>query len=488
LTPLISTSVNVVPILPALVLIGGALLVLVASLMDRRETGLGAGWIAVLSSLVAGATLLTVWENGITSFGGMVVSDGIGRFFSMLAVIVALVTSLTSLGVIGRWRTLHGEYHALVLMGAAGMCVMVVSVNLITLFLGLEILSLSLYTLTGYDRDRPRALEACMKYFLLGGVTSAILLFGIGLIYGVTGGTSFAALAEGTRSASGSTALMFYAGVGMLIIGFGFKIAAVPFHMWVPDVYQGAPTPVTGYMATGVKAAGFAALLRLFPIALDGIAAHWMEIFSVLAILTMVVGNVMALTQRDIKRLLAYSSIAHAGYLLVALVAAGGLGATDLGKASILFYSAVYAVTNLGAFAALCVFGPGREESTTLDDFAGFARRRPLAAAALTVFLFSLAGIPPTAGFAGKFYIFYAAVATGHVTLAIIGVMASLISVYYYLRVVIAMYMQEPLEDAPLGPLPVTVGVVLLVCVVGVLGLGVFPGSWMDIARVSIGG
>ncbi len=483
-----SISTDLTPILPALVLTGGAIIVLIASFMDRAENGLVPGWLAVAAAAVAGVLLFTSWESGVRSFGGMVASDGIGRFFSMLAVIVAMVTSITSLGVIGPWRTLHGEYHALVLLGAAGMSVMVVSTDLIAIFLGLEILSLSLYALAGYHRERSRSLEASLKYFLLGGVASALLLYGIALVYGVTGGTSLSVLARGARDASGPEGPLFYAGVALMIVGFGFKVAAVPFHMWVPDVYQGAPTPITGYMATGVKAAGFAVMLRVFPMALEGIAANWMEIFSVLAILTMVVGNLMALTQRDIKRLLAYSSIAHAGYLLVALVAAGGVGSTDLGRASLLFYSAAYAVTNLGAFAGLCVMGPGREEDTTLDDFAGFARRRPLAAAAMSVFLFSLAGIPPTAGFAGKFYIFYAAVATGHVTLAIIGVMASLLSVYYYLRVVVAMYMQEPVLSASTARLPVAIAFVLIVCVVGVFGLGVFPGSWMDLARVSIAG
>lgn len=281
---------------------------------------------------------------------------------------------------------------------------------------------------------------------------------------------------------------MFSAGVALMLIGFAFKIAAVPFHMWVPDVYQGSPTPVTGYMATGVKAAAFAVLLRIFPGALDSLASSWTEVFTVLAILTMVTGNVLALTQRDVKRLLAYSSVAHAGYLLVGLVASGEVGETVLGRGGILFYTAAYAVTNLGAFAALCVLGPGREDATDLSDYAGLARRHPLTAAAMAVFLLSLAGIPPTAGFAGKFYLFYAAVATGHTTLAIIGVLASLLSVYYYLRVIVAMYMEEP-EGETTGPaLPATVAAVLALCVVAVLGLGVFPGRWMDLARLSVGG
>jgi NADH-quinone oxidoreductase subunit N len=236
-----------------------------------------------------------------------------------------------------------------------------------------------------------------------------------------------------------------------------------------------------------VKAAAVAVLLRLCPISFEGLAVTWMEIFSALAILTMVVGNLLALTQRDLKRLLAYSSVAHAGYLLVALVAAGGLGATDLGRGSILFYSAAYAITNLGAFAALCVLGPGREDQTSLNDFAGLAQRRPMAAAAMALFLFSLAGIPPTAGFAGKFYIFYAAVATGHITLAIVGVLTSLLSVYYYLRVVVVMYMHEPAPGTH-ASLPVAVAAVLALCAAGVLGLGIWPGRWMEIARLSIGG
>jgi NADH-quinone oxidoreductase subunit N len=480
---------NLAPIMPAIFLSVGAILSLTASLYDRTGRGTSAGWIAVLSSAVTLVYTTFLWQNGVTSFAGMAFTDEIGRFFCSISAFVALMTGLTSLGVMGAWRTLAGEYHALVLLGAAGMTLMVTSEHLVVIFFGLETLSLCLYALVGYRRSSPGAIEASMKYFLLGSVASAILLYGLALLYGAAGGLSFAHLArfmDGDRQSGG----LFFAGLAMLVVGFGFKIAVVPFHMWVPDVYQGSPTPITGFMATGVKAAGFAVLLRVFPQTLAALSASWTEVFSVLAILTMVVGNVLAVTQRDVKRLLAYSSIAHAGYLMVALVAAGGVsGEPTLGQGSILFYSAAYAVTNLGAFAALCVLGPGREDNTLLSDYAGLARRRPAAAAAFAIFLFSLMGLPPTAGFAGKFYIFYAAVATGHTTLAVIGVLSSLLSVYYYLRVLVALYMEEP-NGKPVWsePLPPALSAVLAACAIAVLGLGVLPGRWMDLARLAVGG
>jgi NADH-quinone oxidoreductase subunit N len=480
--------VSLIPLLPTLILVVGAMLTLTVSLFDRSEQGAAAGWLAVITAAVGITYTVTAWPMGVSSFGGAALADGTGRFFTVVAMGVALFTSLTSLGVIGQWRSLEGEYHALILLGAAGMTMMVASAHLLVIFFGLETLSISLYALTGYRRRSVSSVEAALKYFLLGSVASALLLYGLALIYGLTGGLHLDDLARAAAGVQGQNEVMLYAAMGLLIAGFGFKVAAVPFHMWVPDVYQGAPTPITGYMATGVKAAGFAVLLRVFPGALESLSASWTEVFGVLAILTMVVGNILALTQRDVKRLLAYSSIAHAGYLLVALVAAGSIGETGLGRGSILYYSAAYAVTNLGAFAALCVLGPGREDATSLDDYRGLARRRPLAAAALTIFLFSLMGLPPTAGFAGKFYIFYAAVATGHVTLAIVGVLSSLLSVYYYLRVMVAMYMEEPTGAAVEWTMPPALAAVLAVCVVGVLGLGVFPSRWMEMARLAVGG
>lgn len=480
-------SMSLVPLLPTILLVVGAMLALTASLFDRSESGAAAGWIAVVTAIAGIVYTVTSWPLGVSSFGGGAVVDGTARFFTVVAMGVALFTSLSSLGVIGQWRSLEGEYHGLLLFGAAGMTIMVASEHLLVIFFGLETLSLSLYALTGYRRRSAAGVEAAMKYFLLGSVASALLLFGLALIYGLTGGLMLDDLARVATAADGPGAVMVYAAMGLLIAGFGFKVAAVPFHMWVPDVYQGAPTPITGYMATGVKAAGFAVLLRIFPGALASLSASWTEVFAVLAILTMVVGNILALTQRDVKRLLAYSSIAHAGYLLVALVAAGSIGESSIGRGAILFYSAAYAVTNLGAFAALCVLGPGKEDATSLDDYRGLARRRPLASAALAIFLFSLMGLPPTAGFAGKFYIFYGAVATGHVTLAIVGVLSSLLSVYYYLRVMVAMYMEEPEGEAVEWTMPPALAAVLAVCVVGVIGLGVFPSRWMDMARLAVG-
>jgi NADH-quinone oxidoreductase subunit N len=348
------------------------------------------------------------------------------------------------------------------------------------MFVALEIMSVALYGMAGLDRKRRESQESALKYFVTGAFASGFLLYGIALVYGVSGSTALERVARAIGVAGPSAQPVAILGAALLLVGFGFKVASVPFHMWTPDVYEGAPTTVTAFMAAGVKAAAFGALLRVFDYGLAGLAGHWQPLVAALAIVTMVVGNLAALAQRNLKRLLAYSSVAHAGYLMTALVA----GPMLAGEA-ILFYLVAYAAVNLGAFGAIAALSKGGAEPLTLADMAGLADRRPTLAAALTVVLVSLTGIPVTAGFVGKFYLFGAAVQSGWVALAIVGVLASVVSAYYYLRVVVAMYMEPPVgEDRWSQPTPAA-SLAIALSVVATLAFGLWPGPVLALARVA---
>jgi NADH-quinone oxidoreductase subunit N len=376
----------------------------------------------------------------------------------------------------------QGEYYALILFCTSGMMLLASALDLITLFLGIEVLSISLYILAGYRRDSDASNEAAMKYFLLGAFASAILLYGIALTYGATGTTSLGRIADAlTNAESAFPAGLLLAGMAMILIGFAFKVALVPFHMWTPDVYEGAPTPITAFMSAGPKAAAFAAFLRTFFVAFGPIHGDWNMLLSVIAALTMTVGNVAAIAQTNVKRMLAYSSIAHSGYVLIGLVAGGAAGATGS-----VFYLIAYTAMNLGAFAVVILLehkGGGGDE---LRDYAGVGFRYPLIGAALSLFMISLSGIPPTVGFVGKLYLFGSAVNTGHIWLAVIAVLNSAISVFYYLRLLVLMYMREPGEVLPPIRVPAAIGLALLVTALATLGFGVFPGQWIEAARQGV--
>ncbi len=332
--------------------------------------------------------------------------------------------------------------------------------------------------LAGYNRHSPRSGEAALKYFLLGAFSSAFFLYGIALMYGATGTTNLAQIVAGKNLQAGS--LLWYAGGALLLVGFSFKISVVPFHMWTPDVYQGSPTPVTAFMAVGAKAAGFAALMRVLLYALGGMKATWAWAFAILALLTMTLGNLAALRQTSVKRMLAYSSIAHAGYMLVGLTAG-----TQRGVAAVLFYLLSYAFMNIGAFAVLVALEHGEEQDVSLDQVKGLSRRRPLLAAAMAVFMLSLAGIPPLVGFVGKLYVFSAAVDAGWVWLAVLAMLNSVVSAYYYLRVVVNMYMRESEEVEPAGA-PWTVSLALWLTALGTIVIGVIPGPIIVLAQQSM--
>ncbi len=445
----IATGADWYRILPELILLGAALLVLLADLAagsSKRK-----GWLAtvgLLGVIGACASVVLLWTqgDGQTAFYGMVSSDKTALFADMVVLFAAGLGLLYSPGYIKRQGVVEqGEYYALFLLSALGMLLMASAANLMIIFVGLEVLSLSLYVLSAYIVRRFRSQEAGMKYFILSSFASAFLLYGMSLTYGATGATSLSGIqafvakhAHSMQVTSGFGPLLLV-GIGLMVVGFSFKVSAIPFQAWTPDVYVGAPTPVTAFMSVGTKVAAFLALVRVFLVAFHPLQNEWQPLFWVVAVLTMVGGNVLAVTQRDVKRMLAYSSVANAGYMLVAVVTG-----TSQALAALLIYLGAYAAMNLGAFGVVLALEHNNGLGTTLDDYAGLARKRPGIAAAMALFLFALAGIPPTAGFAGKYFVFYAAIIGGHLDLAIIGVLASVMGMYYYLRVIWAMYFTDP--------------------------------------------
>lgn len=464
-------------LLPEVVLAATGLLVLVVDVFQRgEESGPSRAWVrwtavaGVLVALVANGYLL---EFEVPVRSGMIAVD------TFRVAVNFVILGATALGLLLAFDYLRregldiGEFYFLMLMAAVGMMLLAGSRDLIVVFVSLELMSLSVYVLTGFNRRDPRSSEAALKYFLMGAFASGFLLYGIALLFGATGSTNLALVTSEVARGASEGNLLLYAGVALVVVGFAFKVSAVPFHMWTPDVYEGAPTPVTGYMAAGVKAAGFAALLRIVTVELAPAASVWAVILWWLAILTMVVPNLIALAQDDVKRMLAYSSIAHAGYLLVGVVAGSAAG-----RSAALLYLAVYSVMTLGAFALVGAVAGEGDTRTGLADYRGLGWRRPLLGFLLVVFLLSLAGFPPTGGFIGKLYLLMAAVDAGHVTLAVILVLTSFVSYYYYLRVIWKMYFEEAAEEAPSPAVPgAAFRLAAVVAAAVILVIGLFPGK-----------
>jgi NADH-quinone oxidoreductase subunit N len=378
-------------------------------------------------------------------------------------------------------RITLGEYYGFLLLSLSGMMIMVSAADLLTIYLGIELMSLSLYVLAGFKRGEPRSMEASAKYFVLGAFSSGLLLYGISLLYGLAGGTRLPVIAAAVNTLGLDDPALLVAMI-LLAVGFGFKIAVVPFHMWTPDVYEGSPTSVTVFMAVASKAAAFGAFLRVFLEALGGLKANWYVLFLLVCIGTLAVGNVVAIVQTNIKRMLAYSSIAHAGYALIGVVVAGhgdaDTAVRELGLSSVMLYLAVYAFMTLGAFAVVAMLRKGAVEGDAIEDFTGLAKRAPIPAFLMLVFMVSLAGIPPTAGFIGKFYLFLAAVKAGLAWLAVVGVLFAAVSAYFYLRVVMVMYMREPQPSEEAEPRfagSPAMTIVLACALAGVVLLGLFP-------------
>jgi len=478
-------KINFSTVMPEIMLaVFGMLVLLVGVFSSRRDEGkdhLGyIGLVGVILALILSFPLFGEVQYG---FSDMVVADNFAAFFKIVFGMICLLTILISIGYTRRKEIPTAEYYALLLFSTLGMMLMASGTNLLTIFLGLETMSISIYVLAGIIRNDPKSIESAMKYFILGAFATGFFLYGVALIYGSTGSFNLKEIASHilTSGDAGRSPLLII-GIALLTIGFGFKVATVPFHMWVPDVYEGAPTSITAFMATGVKAAAFASLVRVFYSALGAFQPDWTAIMWLLAVATMTVGNIVAISQSNIKRMLAYSSIAHAGYILVAFTAGN-----DLGTSSILFYLLAYAFMNIGAFAVVILLGKKGEENTRIADYAGIGFRYPLVAAAMTIFMLSLAGIPPLAGFMGKFYIFSAAVKAEFYWLAVIGVLNSAVSVYYYLRVTVLMYFREAERDLPGLTFSPTAIVGVAIAVAGVLYLGIFPSTILDLAKASIG-
>jgi len=472
-------------LLPELALtLAGLVLLLVIAWRHRTAADVRlAGWVTLAGLAAAGGAAWWLWWHTARAIGvpAMIAVDDFRFVTDWLLLGTAGLTVLVSFDYLERERLLVPEYFALLLFATLGMMLMVGGDDLMVVFLGLELMSVAVYALAGINRHSAASAEAALKYFLLGAFASGFLLYGIALVYGATATTNLSQIGVQVRTLGLAGGPMLRVGLALLLVGFGFKVAAVPFHMWAPDVYDGSPTPVTGYMATAVKAAAFATLLRVLGEAFPGVPA-WHQIVWWLAVATMVVGNLVALAQRTVKRMLAYSSIAHAGYLLVA-VAAG----TSAGSAAFLFYLIAYTLTTLAAFALLAAKGREGERDVLIDDLAGLGTRRPWLAFALAVCMLSLLGFPGTAGFIGKWYILLAATAAGQLPLAAILVLTSVISTGYYLPVIMAMYMlPEPFEQAHAGMrIGRWAGAAVAVSVAGLLLLGIRPNRLLDLAKTS---
>jgi NADH-quinone oxidoreductase subunit N len=423
---------------------------------------------------------VVLWGTDAQAFG-VVRSDNFALFINLILCVVGVLTMLFSDEIVEREQLPPGEYYSLTLFAISGMMLMAAATDLLVIFLALEILSLSVYVLTGIRRSSAAGAEAAFKYFLLGAFSSAFFLYGVAFAFAISGSTRLDDLgAVLAADASGAPGLMPLLAAGLLVVGFAFKISAVPFHMWTPDAYEGAPTIVTAFMSTGVKAAAFAAFLRVFLAPLEPLKDQWIPVLTIVAALTMIMGTVVGVVQTNIKRMLAYSSIAHAGYLLLGIIST-----TDTGKAAVLFYLLAYAVSNLGALGIVALLGTSQNQHDELRDFAGLWRSRPGLAGLMTVFLLSLGGFPPLAGFIGKWYIFAAAVERGHYWLAIIGVLTSVVSVFFYLRIVVMMYMTEG-SDVTRPRVPLTAAAALALATVAVFYMGILPSRIIDLARDSI--
>ncbi len=468
----IPSSAEILRILPEILLtVVGTLVMVLEGVSGRHARGwLGAFSLAGLAAALWAAVAAQATPG--TAFQGMLVIDGFATFFRVLVIAVGLLTLLCSFAYLRREQAESGEYYALVLFSIAGQCVMATANELIMIFVGLEISSIASYILAGFLRDDRRANESALKYFLLGSFATAFFLYGIAWIYGMTGTTNLAVIREALGGPD-PAAPGFLAAVAaaLMFVGLAFKVSAWPFQVWAPDVYQGAPVPVTAFLSAGPKAAAFAVLLRVFMTAFEPIGHRWEPFVWGSALLTMIVGNFAALTQSNVKRLLAYSSIAHAGYVLVAVTAH-----TEVGTAAAMFYLAAYALMNIGAFAVVAHFSRKGERYLEVQDLAGLGARQPATAALLSLFLLSLIGVPLTGGFFGKFYIFRAALDAGLVWLTVLGLLNSAVAAYYYLRIIVVMYMHEPGEAAEGLTAPSSgLKAALWSSAAGTLLLGIFP-------------
>ena len=473
MTQVIPQAADYIRILPEIVLaVFGMIVMVLDPFIDDHRNQKTMGIIALVGSLAALVATLFQAEYPGLGFWNMVQVDSFSVFFHFLVAAITAVVILTSFEYMRVQRIRAGEYYALVLFGAVGMSLMSSAVELVLIFIALEISSISTYVLAGFRRHAAISSESSLKYFLLGSFATAFFLYGVALMFGATGSTSITTIADTLHARD--IPLLAYVGVAFMFVGLGFKVAAAPFHVWTPDVYEGAPAPVVGFMSTAPKAAAFAVLLRVMFQA-DAPGRLWL--IWVAAALSMTLGNIGALVQDNVKRLLAYSSIAQAGYMLIAFAAL-----PNNGIAAVMFYTATYAAMNVGAFAVISHISGEGERYVTLEDYEGLGRRSPLLAAILTIFLLSLIGIPITGGFFAKFYVFSAALQANLVGLVIIGVLNSAVASYYYLRLIVVMYMRDAREEVPVSPIPIGLGAALAISLAATIYLGVLPGRLLDYA------
>ena len=461
-------------LLPEIVLTVFGVIVMIADpLLGPRASRKPLGMVALVGTLAALVATVLQADNLGPAFFSLVRVDDFSIFFHFVIELIAAVVILASMEYLDTQHIYAGEFYALILFGSVGMVLMSSAMELVLIFVALEISSISTYILAGFRRRIATSTEASLKYFLLGSFATAFFLYGVALVFGATGSTNIQDLGEMLRAGHSST--LVFCAVAMMFVGLGFKVASAPFHVWTPDVYEGAPAPVVALMSTAPKAAVFAVMLRIFFMAS---APGWFWLVWISAVLSMFIGNIGALVQTNVKRMLAYSSIAHAGYLLIAFAAAQGIGVS-----AAMFYTAAYAAMNVGAFAVVSHFAAAGERYVSIDDYAGLGRRYPILAACLAIFLLSLIGIPVTGGFFAKFYVFSAALRSNLVGLTILGVINSAIAAYYYLRVIVVMYMREPEQEEALAPISPTLGIALGVSVLATIYLGVLPNRVLEFAQ-----
>jgi NADH-quinone oxidoreductase subunit N len=475
--------VNLTLMAPLLTVVGWACVLLLVDVFAIPEGNKKlTGYLAIAGLLVAGLVGLPLWNVGGSTFSDMLVLDRYSLALTWIFLIVGAMACAMALEYLPRHGMEQGEFYPLIMFAVAGMILLSQGTDLIVLFLGVEALSITLYILTGFAYPRLTSEEAAMKYLVLGAFAAGFFVYGIALVYGATGTTNLGAIAEylGRQTFAAEDRTLLLIGAGLILVAFSFKIALVPFHMWTPDVYEGSPTPVAAFMSVGTKGAALAALLRIVAYALADVRAYWLSVLAALAAATMIIGNLGALGQNNVKRMLAYSSVGHAGYILLGIMVAAEQGAD-----AFLFYLLAYALTNLGAFGVVIALEQRGETAWSLDDFAGLFRRRPLLAAAMTIFMLSLAGVPPTAGFVAKFFVFTAAYEGGLGWLAVVGVVSSAIAAYFYLRVVVKMFMQEP--DRELRPeLDRGLNTELIIAAAATLLIGVAPWPFVLLAERSL--
>jgi NADH-quinone oxidoreductase subunit N len=460
---------------PLLIVAVAALLVLLFDALFRRSAVL-VYWLTIAGFAGACAFALAGLQPVGTAYNGMISTGGFANFFAALFSAAGLLAMLLSHGYLSKEGLPPGEYSALLLLSAMGMMLMAAAMDLVIFFLGLELMSICFYVLAGLARRRATSNEAALKYFLLGAFATGFLLYGIALLYGATGTTHIDSIVSGAGTHVQSP--MFLIGLALLLVGLAFKVAAVPFHMWAPDVYEGAPTPISGFMSTGGKAAAFSVFLLVFAPRLINVVGELRTVLAALAALSMVVGNVVAVAQSNVKRMLAYSSVAHAGYILTGILAGNATGANGVA-----FYLAAYTVMNLGAFGVIAMLESPEGKNLTFEEYSGLGTRQPAVALLMAVFMFSLAGVPPFAGFFGKYYVFAGAVEGGFTWLAILGVLMSVVSAYYYLRLVVMMYFKEQAGGQPVAVPPLAYAG-LLVSAVALLVLGLYPSALLNLTTI----